>query len=290
VTDTKPSVAEQTALEASPVVALPRQASRKDERGLKRWQRWALRIGFLVLLLGSWELYAAGVSRALLAPPSAIAVSFYKLYVEDPVMAEALGTTFLALILGLLIAICGGIVLGVAMGVSKHVDWVVGPYIAFLFSIPSITLIPLLVVWFGIDIQLRIVLVVLSAIFPVVINTATGIRLASTDLVETAESFSASPWRTLLTVRFPAALPFVFAGINLALSLSLAGVVVAEMTATITGVGGLIITYSNYFLTANLFVPILTLMAASVGITALVAFLERKAMPWQPARNRPGRV
>jgi len=281
------TVAGQTALESAPVVALSRPRGR---RGLSRAQRWLLRIGFLVVLLGSWEIYAAGVSRALLAPPSAIAVSFYKLYIEKPVMFEALGTTFLALVIGLLIAVVGGIVLGVAMGVSRHVDWVVGPYISFLFSIPSITLIPLLVVWFGIDIQLRIVLVVLSAIFPVVINTATGIRLASVDLVETATSFSASPWRTLVTVRFPAALPFVFAGINLALSLSLAGVVVAEMTATITGLGGLIITFSNYFLTANLFVPILTLMAASVGITALVALLERRAMPWQSVGHRPGRV
>lgn len=259
---------------------------RRDRKPMPAWQKWTLRIVTLVVLLTAWEIYAAGVSRALLAPPSEILASFWKLYVEKPVMWGALGTTALALLAGLAVAIGLGILLGVAMGLSQKFEWVVSPYISFLFAIPSIALIPLLVVWFGIGFELRLVLVVISAIFPVIINTAIGVRQASNELVETATSFDATRMQTLWTVRLPASLPFIFAGVNLALSLALAGVVVAEMTATITGLGGLIITYSNFFQTANLFVPILTLMAASVGLNALIARLERVAMPWRSRDSR----
>jgi len=251
-------------------------------------RRWALRIAFLILLLVSWQLYANTVSRALLSGPVEIARSFWVLFVENPgPMWEALGTTAYALILGLVLAIAIGIVVGVLMGVSKHFEWVVGPYIAFIFSIPSIALIPLLIVWLGIDVQLRVFLVIISAVFPVIINTAAGVKNAAGEMVEAATSFNATSWQTIVTVKFPAALPFIFAGVNQALSLALAGVIVAEMTATITGLGGLIITYANFFQTANLFVPILTLMAASVALTAFVGWLERVTMPWHTARNRP---
>lgn len=252
----------------------------------KGWQlttrrKWMLRIAFLVVLLVAWQLYAGTVSRALFAAPLDIAQSFYRLYVVEPVMLEELGTTLFALGLGLLLAIVIGVVLGIAMGLSRRFEWILGPYVTFLFSIPSIALIPLLVIWLGIDVQLRIFLVVLSAIFPVIINTSIGIRSAEKELMETARSFNGNAWQMLLTVRLPASLPFFFAGVNVALGLALAGVVVAEMTATITGIGGLIITYANYFQTANLFVPILTLMFGSVFLTELVAWIERKTMPWQ---------
>lgn len=258
----------------------PDQTRRKGFT-LTRGRKWLLRLVFLVLVMLVWQLYAGTVSRALFASPSDIAVSFYQLYVVNPIMLEELGTTVFALGIGLFLAIVLGVLLGIAMGLSRRVEWIVGPYVTFLFSIPTIALIPLLVIWLGIDAQLRIFLVVLSAIFPMIINTSIGVRSADRELVETAKSFNGSAWQTLWTVRLPASLPFVFAGINVALGLALAGVVVAEMTATITGIGGLIITYANYFQTANLFVPILTLMFGSVALTELVAWIERKSMPWQ---------
>jgi NitT/TauT family transport system permease protein len=264
-----------------------RSSTAKKGLTLTTGRKWLLRIGFFLVLITVWELYAGTVSPALLAPPSGIAQSFYRLYVVSPVMLEELGTTVFALAIGLFLAIVLGVLLGIAMGLSRRVEWLLGPYVTFLFSIPTIALIPLLVIWLGIDAQLRIFLVLLSAIFPVIINTSIGVRSADRDLIETATSFNGTRLQTLLTVRLPESLPFVFAGINVALGLALAGVVVAEMTATITGIGGLIITYANYFQTANLFVPILTLMFGSVALTELVAWLERKSMPWQTtARTR----
>jgi NitT/TauT family transport system permease protein len=262
-------------------VPTDRSSTAKKSLTLTTGRKWLLRVVFFLVLITVWELYAGTVSPALFAPPSDIAQSFYQLYVVSPVMLEELGTTVFALAIGLFLAIVLGVLLGIAMGLSRRVEWVLGPYVTFLFSIPTIALIPLLVIWLGIDAQLRIFLVLLSAIFPMIINTSIGVRSADRDLIETATSFNGTRLQTLLTVRLPASLPFVFAGINVALGLALAGVVVAEMTATITGIGGLIITYANYFQTANLFVPILTLMFGSVALTELVAWLERKSMPWQ---------
>ena len=248
-------------------------------------RRWILRVAFLAAILGSWQLYSGSVSKAVLAGPIDIAEAFWNLYVAEPAMYGPLGTTSLALGLGLLIAVAIGIALGIGVGVSKRCEWIVGPYLTFLFAIPSIALIPLLIIWLGIGFQLRVFLVVIAAVFPVIINTAAGVRGADAELVETAHSMVATPWQVLTTVRLPAALPFIFAGINQALSLGLAGVIVAEMTATISGLGGLIITYANFFQTANLFVPILTLMAASVGLNILFAALERRLMPWHSTEH-----
>lgn len=256
------------------------------QRELSRRTKWILRIAFFVFIIVAWQIYAGTVSRALLAQPSDILVSFFRLYFVKPVMVEALLTTFLALLLGLGLAILLGVLIGIGMGMSRRFEWIVGPYVTFLFSIPTIALIPLLVIWLGIDYQLRVFLVVISAIFPVIINTAIGIRSTDRELVETAISFNANTWRTLWTVRIPASLPFIFAGISVALSLSLAGVVVAEMTATITGIGGLIVTYANFFQTANLFVPILTLMAGSVLLTVALGAIEKRVMPWQTTARR----
>jgi NitT/TauT family transport system permease protein len=271
----------ETAVEAfidnSAAVQKPRTGNPLTRTALRRW---VLRIAFLAAILICWQLYSRTVSRAVLAGPVDIAEAFWNLYVTDSAMYGPLGTTFLALMLGLIIAVAIGIALGIGIGVSKRCEWIVGPYLTFLFAIPSIALIPLLIIWLGIGFQLRLFLVVIAAVFPVIINTAVGIRGADTELVETADSLVATPRQVLTTVRIPAALPFIFAGINQALSLALAGVIVAEMTATITGLGGLIITYANFFQTANLFVPILTLMVASVGLNYVFAALEKRLMPW----------
>jgi NitT/TauT family transport system permease protein len=271
----------QTAVEALIDNAEPDHAPRPGNPLTRTaLRRWMLRITFLAAILICWQLYSNTVSRAVLAGPIEIGQAFWTLYVARPAMYGPLGTTCLALLLGLVIAVVLGIALGIGVGVSRRCEWIVGPYLTFLFAIPSIALIPLLIIWLGIGFELRVFLVVIAAVFPVIINTAAGVRGADVQLVETAHSFVATPRHVLTTVRLPAALPFIFAGINQALSLALAGIIVAEMTATVTGLGGLIITYANMFQTADLFVPILTLMAGSVGLNYLFAALETRLMPW----------
>lgn len=241
---------------------------------------WAVRLAVFATLIGLWEYYGNRVSRALFAPPSAILDSFRELYFEEGEMLPAIWTSFGALLAGYGVALVLGVATGVAMGRSRTFESLVSPYVTFIFSIPYIALIPLLVTWFGVEWRLRVVLVLLASFFPVMVNTLVGVKEVDEDLLDVARVNCATERQLLRTVVLPASIPFIFTGMHVALGLALVGVVVAEMTAAVTGLGGLIITYSNFFRTADLFVPIITLMALSVGLTRFMSFLERKLMPW----------
>jgi NitT/TauT family transport system permease protein len=191
-----------------------------------------------------------------------------------------LGVTLLRIFAGFAVAATAGVTLGVLMGMSRLVARIVDPWIAALYPLPKIALIPLLVIWFGIDAQLRLALVFLAGVFPVIINTVAGVKNVDRELIDVGRVACASERQMVATIVLPAALPFIFAGIRVAMSQALVGVIVAEMTAIITGLGGMIIRFANFFQTANLFVPILAIMAVSVGLTTLLKWLERRLMPW----------
>ena len=241
---------------------------------------WTVRIVTFVVLIAAWELYASGVSRALFAPPSAIVESIVELAIVDRSLWGALAISIGALFVGFGLAVVVGVAIGLIMGRFRAVEYVLDPYVSFLYALPSIALIPLLVIWFGIDTELRLALVFLAGVFPVIINTMAGVKNVDSELIDVGRVACASERQMVITVVLPAALPFIFAGVRVALSQALVGVIVAEMTAIITGLGGMIIRFANFFQTANLFVPILAIMVVSITLTTLIRRLERRLMPW----------
>ncbi|HXH06047.1 MAG TPA: ABC transporter permease [Vicinamibacterales bacterium] len=243
-----------------------------------------MRLITFAVLIAAWELYASGVSRALFAPPSAILGSVIDLAVVERTLWTALLISIGALVGGFGLAIIVGVAIGLVMGRFRTLELLLDPYVSFLYALPSIALIPLLVIWFGIDAELRLALVFIAGVFPVIINTVAGVKNVDPELLDVGRVACASERQLVLTIVIPAALPFVFAGIRVALSQALVGVIVAEMTAIITGLGGMIIRFANFFQTANLFVPILAIMATSIGLTALLKALERRLMPWERRR------
>lgn len=241
---------------------------------------WTVRIVTFVVLIAVWEVYASGVSRALFAPPSAIVESIIELTITEGTLWGAVAISTGALVAGFGLAIVVGVLIGLIMGRFRAVEYVLDPYVSFLYALPSIALIPLLVIWFGIDTQLRLALVFLAGVFPVIINTMAGVKNVDRELLDVGHVACASERQMVTTIVLPAAMPFIFAGIRVALSQALVGVIVAEMTAIITGLGGMIIRFANFFQTANLFVPILAIMVVSVSLTTLLKWLERRLMPW----------
>lgn len=241
---------------------------------------WTVRVVTFVVLILVWELYASGVSRALFAAPSAILESIVELAFTDGTLWEAVAVSMGALVAGFGLAIVVGVIVGIIMGRFRAVEYVLDPYVSFLYALPSIALIPLLVIWFGIDTSLRLALVFLAGVFPVIINTMAGVKNVDHELLDVGTAACASERQMVTTIVLPASLPFIFAGIRVALSQALVGVIVAEMTAIITGLGGMIIRFANFSQTANLFVPILAIMVVSVGLTSLLQWLERRLMPW----------
>jgi sulfonate transport system permease protein len=241
-------------------------------------QRPFYRWGFLVLILALWELLGPLVSPVLFSYPSKIAVAFYELTIsgELPYYAfESLQILFYGLFFSILI----GVPLAVLMARLKPVDWALELPINALYSTPMVALVPLLVLWFGIYMQAKVIVVFLFAVFPILINTYQGVRECDKNMLEVARSFRSPEWRTWQDVLLPFALPYIAAGIRLAIGRGLVGMVIAEFYTTISGLGYMITRYAHIFETDKTFVPIILLMFLGIVLTAALKRVE----PWSRA-------
>ena len=248
-----------------------------------RKRDWFLRIGTLVSFLGLWQWYGNTVNKVLLATPTAIAYAVWELFVKKNEILPAAWTTLSALLLGFTLSAVFGVVIGLAMGRIRLIQRMLDPYVSFFYAVPSIVFVPLVLAWVGLGIQLRVVLAVMAAVFPVIINTMVGVRQVPAEYTEVGSTFCASSGQTMRTIVLPYALPFIFVGLRQAMLQSFVMVVVAEMLVAITGLGGLMIVYSNFFKTARLFVPLLLIMALSMLLTTLLRRLGERLAPWGKA-------
>lgn len=240
-----------------------------------------VRISALVVVLAAWETYARGVSIGLLAPPSRIAAALYRMVIEDGTLIVALEGTIGAMIVGLGLAITIGIPLGLLMGRSRPLEFLLDPYVTFLYVIPSVAFVPVLVVILGLGLPLRLALIFLSAVFPLMINTTAGVKHVDQDLIDAGRSFCASEFQIMRTIVLPATVPFIFAGLRMSISSAWVAAIVAEMTATITGVGGVLLESASRFRTAEVFVAIFGIMIVAVAVQWLAARLQSRLTRWR---------
>lgn len=239
----------------------------------------ALRIASVVILLIVWELLGR-LDPVVASHPSAIAAAFVELAIVDNILWPAFATTLQGLVVGFAVAAILGIAIGFAMGRIRLVDLILDPYVSALYATPRIALVPLLVLWVGIDFELRVTIVILSSIFPIIINTYIGAKNVDRELLDAGRAFAANGWQLLTTVVIPASIPYLFAGLRIGVARALVGIIVAEMTAAVTGTGQLIIQYGRYFQTDKLFVPVIILGLFSIVLAEVVYFLQRRATPW----------
>jgi NitT/TauT family transport system permease protein len=186
---------------------------------------------------------------------------------------------------GLLIAIALAIVVGVPLGLVtgryRTADHLLDVQITALYSTPHVALLPLLTLWFGVGATAKLVLIYLSAFFPIIINTHSGVRNISHGLVEVALAEGANERQVFTKIIVPAALPFIMTGIRLAMGRAVVGMVVAEMFIASAGLGTAIQRYSSAFATDKFFVVLIVLALMGVGLTELVRALERWLTPWK---------
>ena len=139
---------------------------------------------------------------------------------------------------------------------------------------------PLLILWFGIDVKAKVVVVFLFAVFPIIINTYQGVKNVDARLLEVARSFCSKEHELWLDVVLPSSVPFIMAGLRLAVGRALIGVVVADFLTSISGLGYMIVKYQNSFQTNRLFVPVIVLMLLGVLLMELVKQLQSRLAPW----------
>jgi ABC-type nitrate/sulfonate/bicarbonate transport system permease component len=240
---------------------------------------WTVRIVTLAVILGAWEIYARHQPRALNAPPSAIAQAFWDL-LQHSAIYNNLWSSLQALLLGFLLSFAIGVPVGIFMGRWKSVEWVLDPYVSFFYGLPHVVFIPAMVVWFGFELKFRLLYVLVSAIWPFIINAMAGVRAIDAELLATAKSFCANERQTLRTVVVPAIIPFVVAAMRQSLALCWVAAVVSEILSTQTGIGGMLTHFSTEFRTAYMFVPVITISVIAVIIQGAAAQLQTRLAPW----------
>ena len=241
---------------------------------------WTIRILTLVALIAYWNSAAQRLTSAILAQPKAVADAFYQLTFVNHEIISPLLESLRVLFSGFALAVLLGIPIGLAMGRWRTVETVLDPYVSFLYALPHVCFVPVMVVWLGFGFKFGVAYVVLSAIFPVIINTISGVRSIDPELIETGRSFCASERRIIRTIILPGATPFMLAGARLAFSVSWVGVIVSEVLSTQDGLGGLITRYSNNYRTAEMIVPILYIMVIAVVILRISTQFQPRLTPW----------
>ncbi len=227
-----------------------------------------------------WEWAAGDANPLLMTTPSKVAVAAWEMTVSGE-LPSALLASSTAFAVGIAVTIAGGFILGVLMGYFWPLEYVIDPFVNALIAVPRVALVPLLILWFGLDLAGKTVIQTLVAIFPVIINTYAGVKNVRGGLLEIASAFGANGWQSFVKVVLPAAAPFVLAGVRLAVGLAIIGMILAEFFTQITGLGGLIISYSHQHAIAEMLVPIVMLGLLGIGITQLVALCERRVMHWR---------
>jgi NitT/TauT family transport system ATP-binding protein len=240
----------------------------------------AVRVTSLLLTLALWEWYGRGVDPIFMSYPTAIVAAVPNMIAKGE-LQRALLLTLQGLSAGFVLAVVFGIVIGLLMGRYRLFDYLLDVQISALYSTPNVALIPLLILWFGLGMTSKIAIVFLAAFFPIIVNTYGGVRNVSRGLVEIAQAEGASEAQIFGKIILPASLPFIMAGIRLAVGRAVVGMVVAEMFTAMTGLGGAIVYYSNAFATDKLFVVIILLALLGVALTEGVKFLEVRLAPWK---------
>ncbi|MBT2496087.1 ABC transporter permease [Microbacterium sp. NPDC058269] len=236
----------------------------------------------VVILLVLWQLVVGvfgWISPVFLPPPLAIAQGFGEIVANGSLAANA-GISVQAWLTGFALAVVVGIPVGLLMGASLPVDRVIGPIAWTIYATPSIAYQPLAKAWFGFGIGPVIFLVTISAIFPILLNVAAGMRTTNPSIIRAARVYGAGRMRLYRSVYLPSTVPFLFAGLRQAVVLATIGMVVAELAGSSSGMGALIIRASNTYQTDQAFAAIAVVVLWSVGMTQVVTAIERGVAPW----------
>src|SRR3989449_3611482 len=279
---------------AAPVVAVDeelvaeqREARARAHAAQRRSKtiRIAIRVASLVVVLGGWEYFGRQTNSILFTYPTAVANAAVKMIASGELW-KYLSQSLIVFFAGLGLAAVFGIMLGLIMARFRVVDLALDTYITALYSIPSVALVPVLVLWFGFEITAKTAVVFLFTFFPIVINTYQGVKNVDDRLIEVGRAFRCNERDLWIHIVLPAAVPFVVAGLRLAIGRGLIGMVLADLYTAITGIGYLISRYASTYRTDAMFVPIVTLGMLGITLTGLLRFVERRVAPWMHEHGR----
>jgi NitT/TauT family transport system permease protein len=259
---------------------LEAEANEQSVAEKRRLPRSAITVLSVTLVLVIWELFGSQINPVFGSYPSAIAAAFWEL-ARTGKLWSALYESLQPFVVGYALAIIIGIPLGLVVGRFRTMDAALGIYITAGYAMPLVALVPLLILWLGLGFKVKVAVIFLMSLFPICINTWVGVTAVPKTLIEVGKSFVAPDSVILRRIVLPATLPYIMAGIRLAVGRAVVAMVVAEFFTTISGLGAIIINSANNFDTATMFVPIVVLVVLAIGLNSLIGFVERRVAPWQ---------
>ena len=239
--------------------------------------------GFIALVV-VWQYGApaAGIPQYVLPLPSSIAARFAETFMVQ--LAGLMMTAFTTLI-GLALALAIGILLALLVVYMPALRSVIMPLLASFNGIPKIAIAPLFVIWFGLGYQSKIVLAFLLALFPVFVNSLTGLGEIETDLLDLSTLAGGTPWRIFLKVRLMNAVPYITDALKVAFPLALVGSIVGEFIGGNDGIGHLILLGQFDLDTPLVFAALLSITAFTTMGIGLIVLLERSVLKWRPSQR-----
>lgn len=241
----------------------------------------------LAALIGAWQLYATygPLDQLLLPAPSQVAGSMWD---DRSLLWSNLLVTAEEVALGLLLALAAALLIALAVHMSATLRRAIMPLVVGSQAVPFVLLAPLLVAWFGYDLQPKIVIVAVVCFFPIVVTTLAGLESVDPDLHKLLRTFGASRWRALRFVEAPTALPAMLSGAKIAVAVAVIGAVFAEQAGSTSGLGHLLLTSIPNLETARAYAAAVVMALFAVGLFGALALAERRLTPWAARSRNPG--
>ncbi len=251
---------------------------------IRRMSAGSVLLAVLFVALWEWGPGGLNIPPYIVPPASMVWDEFWRMITVDRLFYHT-GWTALQVLVGFLLGALLGMVVGYALGMSPEAEFVLSPYILALQIAPKVAFAPLFIMWFGYTVYPKILVAILIVFFPVMINVLGAMRTIDMDMSRLARAFKASRAQVFWKIEFPASMPPLFAGLRIAATLAVIGVVVGELVGGNTGLGYLLVFGEGAGNTAMVFVAIIFLTIIGIVLYGAVVLAERRVLHYMPARN-----
>ena len=256
-------------------------AATRGRRIAALWRTRWLGVGFIVFLLALWELAAASGTVPSMSFPrmSAVLATWWEIIISGELFGELL-PSILRMFAGYFIGIAVGVALGLLMGYFRFFYSLLEPVTEMLRPIPSPAYLPIVILFLGIDDEMKVFMIAFASLFPVLLNTYSGVRSVDPIQLQTARTFGVAGWKLLWHVVLPSASPFIFTGMRVSLAVALIVMVISEMVAASSGIGYFILSAERGFKIREMFAGVLTLAVVGYVLNRVFVAIENKVLGW----------
>lgn len=253
----------------------------KQRQKKERWKQ-LLTIASPIFFLAIWELLSrtGAIDVRFFPPPTAILSTLYDMITSGK-LASHIGVSLYRIFVGFLAGVIPGVVIGLLMGLYSPIRHFIQPIVMALMPIPTLALLPIIIILFGIGDLSKVVTIAGSVFFPVVINTAAGVLNIDKIYLDVAKNYETKRIRFFFHIALPGALPVMLEGIQMGQAIALLTIVAAEMMGATSGIGYLIWTSYKAFLLKEMYVGLILISFFGYLFSLLLRGLQRKLLPWR---------